>query len=104
MKRTIIMASAAAAALTLFASQPASAQTLGTGIPLNSENEKTPEQIEKQKRIDDDYKATMRKIPDAKANDPWGNMRSADTSTPAKPTQLKPKSTAQKKKANSAAD
>jgi len=45
MKRTIIMASAAAAALTLFASQPAPAQTLGTGIPLNSENEKTPEQI-----------------------------------------------------------
>ena len=83
---------------------PASAQTPGMAIPLNSEDAKSPEEIEKQKRIDDDYKATMKKIPDAKANDPWGNMRSADTSTQAKPTQLKPKSTAPKKKTNSAAD
>ncbi len=84
---------------------PALAQsTPGMAIPLNSEDAKSPEEIEKQRRIDDDYKATMKKIPDAKANDPWGNMRSADTSTAAKPTQLKPKSTAQKKKTNSAAN
>jgi hypothetical protein len=78
--------------------------TPGMGIPLQSDDAKSPEEIEKQKRIDDDYKATMRKIPDAKANDPWGNMRSAETTTPAKPTQLKPKSPTQKKKTNSAAN
>src|SRR5579864_6583380 len=78
--------------------------TPGMAIPLQSDDTKSPEEIEKQKRIDDDYKATMKKIPDAKANDPWGNMRSADTTTAAKPTQLKPKSPTQKKKTNSAAN
>jgi hypothetical protein len=73
-------------------------------IPLQSDETRTPEEIEKQKQIDADYKATMKKIPDAKANDPWGNMRSADTATSAKPTQLKPKSPTQKKKTNSAAN
>ena len=76
---------------------PAPAQTPGMAIPLNQDESKSPEQIEKQKQIDADYKATLRKIPDAKANDPWGNMRSADTGTPAKPAQLKPKTAAQKK-------
>jgi hypothetical protein len=83
---------------------PASAQTPGMAIPLNSDEAKSPEEIEKQKRIEDDYKATIKKIPDAKANDPWGNMRSADTGTPAKPTQLKPKSTTPKKKTSNAVD
>jgi hypothetical protein len=69
-------------------------------IPLNQDEAKSPEQIEKQKQIDADYKATLKKIPDAKANDPWGNMRSADTGTPAKPTQLKPKSSTPKKTSN----
>ena len=95
---------AIAAALVLLV-HPALAQSMpGTAIPLNSDDAKSPEEIAKQKRIDDDYKATLKKIPDAKANDPWGNMRSADTSTQAKSTQLKPKPTAQKKKTNSAAD
>ncbi len=93
---------AVAAALLLV--HPARAQTPGMAIPLNQEDAKTPEQIEKQKRIEDDYKATMKKIPDAKANDPWGNMRSADTTNPAKPTSIKPKTAAQKKKTNSAAN
>jgi len=78
---------------------PASAQSPGMAIPLNSDEAKSPEEIEKQKRIDDDYKATIKKIPDAKANDPWGNMRSADTVTPAKP---KPKVAAPKKTNNAA--
>ncbi len=69
-------------------------------IPLNQDEAKSPEQIEKQRQIDADYKATLKKIPDAKANDPWGNMRSADTGAPAKPTQLKPKTTAPKKTSN----
>ena len=90
----------AIAALVLLA-RPASAQSPGMAIPLNSEDAKSPEEIEKQKKIEDDYKATIKKIPDAKTNDPWGNMRSADTA-PAKPTQLKPKSTTQKKTNNAA--
>jgi hypothetical protein len=81
---------------------PALAQTPGMAIPLNSEEGKSPEQIEKQKKIEDDYKATMKKIPDAKANDPWGNMRSSDSGTANKPTQLKSKSAAQKKANNAA--
>jgi hypothetical protein len=92
----------AIAALVLLA-HPASAQsTPGMAIPLNSEEAKSPEQIEKQRKIEDDYKATMKKIPDAKANDPWGNMRSSDGGTANKPTQLKPKSAAQKKTNNAA--
>ena len=79
---------------------PASAQSLGMGIPLNQDDGKTPEQIEKQKQIESDYKATIKKLPDAKATDPWGNMRSADTTSQAKPTQLKPKTTAPKKTTN----
>ena len=66
-------------------------------IPLNQDEAKSPEEIEKQQKIESDYKATIKKIPDAKANDPWGNMRSADTATSAKPAQIKPKTTAAKK-------
>jgi len=81
---------------------PVSAQTPGMAIPLNQDEAKSPEQIEKQKQIESDYKATLKKIPDAKANDPWGNMRSADTSSgaQAKPTPLKPKTVAPKKTNN----
>jgi hypothetical protein len=86
------------AALALFTAAPASAQTPGMGIPLNQEATKTPEEIEKQKAIEDAYKATIKKMPDAKQTDPWGNMRSADTASgaQAKPVQIKPK-TAPKK-------
>jgi len=100
MKRSSIIVSAAAAALTLCFGALALAQSLGAGIPLNQDSSKSPEQIEKQKKIDEDYRATLKKIPDAKANDPWGSMRSADTGTQAKPTQLKPKTTAPKKTTN----
>ncbi len=102
--RFVYAAGLAAAAAVLLV-HPASAQTLGMGIPLNQDQAKSPEQIEKQKQIDDAYKATLKKIPDAKANDPWGNMRSTDTGTQAKPTQLKAKTAAQKqKKTNNAAN
>jgi len=105
MRFPVIAGSAAVAALALLAAAPASAQTLGTGIPLNQDdNTKTPEQIQKQKAVEDAYKASLRKIPDAKPADPWGNMRSVDTSagTTGKPVQLKPKTAP--KKTNSAAN
>ena len=34
---------------------PALAQSLGAGIPLNQDSSKSPEQIEKQKKIDEAY-------------------------------------------------
>lgn len=100
MKLSYTVGLAAAAAMLVIHS--ASAQTPGMAIPLNQDEAKSPEQIEKQKQIESDYKATIKKIPDAKANDPWGNMRSADTSTQARPTQIKPKTAAPKKTNNAA--
>jgi hypothetical protein len=53
----------------------------------------TPEEEERQQRLDADYKAATKKIPDQKAADPWADVRQA----PAAPA---PKTTAsaQKKK------
>jgi hypothetical protein len=40
----------------------------------------TPEEQEKQKQLDADYKAATKKIPDQKAStDPWGSVRPAPT-------------------------
>ena len=39
----------------------------------------TPEEKERQKQLDDDYKAATNKTPDQKANDPWGFVRPAPT-------------------------
>ena len=41
----------------------------------------TPEEREQQKKLDDDYKAATKKVPDQKAIDPWGDVR--PTQTPA---------------------
>jgi hypothetical protein len=35
----------------------------------------TPEELERRKQIDSDYKAATSKIPDRKANDPWATVR-----------------------------
>jgi len=80
MKHWIVVGLASVAALALFTVTSASAQTLGTGIPLNQEQAKSQEQLEKQKAIEEAYKATLKKIPDAKQpNDPWGGVREAET-------------------------
>jgi hypothetical protein len=80
---------------------PAAAQTPGMAISLNGENAKSPEEIEKQKQIESDYKATIRKIPDAKlSTDPWGTMRSADTGAQSRPAQPKPKAPKKTSNAN----
>jgi hypothetical protein len=89
MKLSIFVRLAGLAAMAVFGATSTSAQTLGTGIPLNQQDAKTQEQIEKQKAIEEAYKATLRKIPDAKqSNDPWGGVREAETS---KTTQAKAK-------------
>jgi hypothetical protein len=38
----------------------------------------TPEERERQKQIDNDYKAATSKIPEQKAKDPWADVRPTD--------------------------
>jgi len=47
----------------------------------------TPEERERQKQIDDDYKAANKKVPDQKAKDPWADVRSGPTVTDPKKKQ-----------------
>ena len=47
----------------------------------------TPEDCERQKQIDDDYKAASKKVPDQKAKDPWADVRSGPTVTDPKKKQ-----------------
>jgi hypothetical protein len=53
---------------------------------------KTPEQIEADQARERAYKDSLRKIPDAKPNDPWGSVRSdAPKAAPTKSTAAKAK-------------
>ncbi len=55
---------------------------LAQGINLMPDvKTRTPEEIERDRKIEEAYKARLRAIPDAQATDPWGGMRGA----PAKP-------------------
>lgn len=76
----ILRITGAAAALALLTGI-AAAQFQTPGVDLNPGARTrvlTPEQQEKEKAIDDKYKATMQAIPNKKAPaDPWGNIRSA---------------------------
>ena len=47
----------------------------------------TPEEIEKQKALDDAYKSATKKVPDKKVDDPWATVRTA----PSSPTTSKDK-------------
>jgi hypothetical protein len=52
----------------------------------------TPEEQERQKQLDNDYKAATGKIPDQKANDPWAAIRpTPSTPSPKTPTGSKKK-------------
>ena len=52
----------------------------------------TPEEQERQKQIDNDYKAATSRVPDQKANDPWAAIRPApSTPSPKAPTVAGPK-------------
>jgi hypothetical protein len=49
---------------------------------------RTPEEIEKQKQIDNAYKSATSKIPNQSgANDPWGDVRPTPTTPPKKKPQ-----------------
>jgi hypothetical protein len=65
----------AAAILSLVAG-PAAAQVALSPFK-HQERKLTPDEIAKQKADDAAYKAAIDKIPEKKANDPWGNIREA---------------------------
>ena len=68
----------------------ASAQVPEPNVSPWEKNQKrlTPAQErERQKKLDADYKAATNKIPDQKANDPWGDVRSTQTAPAAKKKQ-----------------
>jgi hypothetical protein len=70
-----------AGALVLMVSD-ASAQMLMPNVSPWQPDQKrlTPaEERERQKRLDDEYKAAAKKIPDQKANDPWAIVRPTPT-------------------------
>jgi hypothetical protein len=86
--------------LSAYLAYPAHAQMpninlLGDNTPPKTEEEKDAEAARYKA-----YKDTLKKIPDAKAsNDPWGGVRSAETSNTAAKTAAKPsKKTAAAKK------
>lgn len=77
----------------------------GGGIPLpkfilggEQKRKLTPEEEEQQKRIDADYKAATRKIPDQKSADPWADVRQSPAGSGQKASTASPNGSAQKKK------
>jgi hypothetical protein len=82
----------AAAVLALLAG-PAFAQN-DDHVPRygEEEKEKTPEQKRGEKDAQDAYQRSLRNIPDKGPTDPWGAVRSTDTSKPTATT-AKPKKT-----------
>ena len=81
--RLILLAGVLLALMTTYAS--------AQGMPPISlrppERTLTPEERERQKQIDDDYKAASKKVPEQKAKDPWADVRSGPTVTDPKKKQ-----------------
>jgi hypothetical protein len=71
-----------AGALVLMVSN-ASAQVPEPSVSPWQKKRLTPsEERERQKKLDDAYKAASKKIPDQKSNDPWAPVRPAPTMAP----------------------
>jgi hypothetical protein len=77
----------------------------GGGIPMpkimlggEQKRKLTPEEEEQQKKIDADYKAATRKIPDQKVVDPWADVRGAPAGSGQKASTSTQNASAQKKK------
>jgi hypothetical protein len=49
------------------------------GLGEKEKRQLTPEEQERQKQLDADYKKATNKIPDQKATDPWGGVRPTPT-------------------------
>jgi|SRR5215471_8616504 len=70
-----------AAALAVLTGSASAQNPLMPGVSLGGEQKRqlTPEEQERQKQIDNDYKAAAKKIPDQKAIDPWADVRTGPT-------------------------
>jgi hypothetical protein len=51
----------------------------GVSLGGGQKRQLTPEEQERQKQIDNDYKAATSRVPDQKANDPWAAIRPTPT-------------------------
>jgi hypothetical protein len=71
------------AALALLTGNASAQSPLMPKISLGGEKKRdlTPEEKERQKQLDTDYKAAIKKIPDQKAADPWASVRSTPTAS-----------------------
>lgn len=69
-------------------------------ISIGGENKRvlTPEEQEREKQIDADYKAANKKIPTQKAPDPWADVRQAPAGSGQKASASTQNASAQKKK------
>jgi hypothetical protein len=87
-RREFIGSLGGAVAIIAALSGSAYAQLKMPALDLNSEDRRlTPDEQEKRKAVDDAYKSTMQKLPEQKKSaDPWGDIRSTQTS-PSKPRQ-----------------
>lgn len=79
-----------AAALVVLLATPAYAQVPNINL-MPQYQTKTPEEKEQEAIRDKAYRESLRKIPDAKASDPWGNVRSSDAPKAAAPAKPKTK-------------
>ncbi len=86
--RTSVRALLAAVMIVLLAGS-AFAQSMNL---LRDNRRRTADEIEKEQQIEKDYNAEMKKIPDQKpSSDPWGNVRSSDTTAKTTTPARKPK-------------
>jgi len=78
-----------AVALALLTGTASAQNPLMPGISLGEKEKRqlTPEEQERQKQIDQDYKAATKKVPDQKATDPWASVRPTPTVTAPKKKQ-----------------
>jgi hypothetical protein len=67
----------AAAALVLTATSAPAQLTPKLSLQGDQKPPPTSEEVERQKRLDAEYKAATKKIPDQKVADPWANVRPA---------------------------
>jgi hypothetical protein len=73
----------ASGAIIVLSAGSASAQSKGPGEGVyRNTRPPDPEQAAKRKSVDDAYKTLMERIPDSKKSyDPWGNIRSKETTS-----------------------
>ena len=70
-----------AVALALLTGSASAQNPLMPSVSLGKEQKRqlTPEEQERQKQLDQDYKAATKKVPDQKATDPWASVRPTPT-------------------------